>query len=66
VESADTHATYLSLSPEEGSIILFPSYVHHAVVPLAIRKDIRGSWEEARISLAFNFNEDCSQEVDMA
>ena len=59
----DSHTQYVSLPPDEGSIILFPSYVHHAVVPLAMKKEIRGSLEEARISLAFNFNEDIKKKA---
>mmetsp|Transcript_14779 Transcript_14779/g.22262 ORF Transcript_14779/g.22262 Transcript_14779/m.22262 type:complete len:451 (-) Transcript_14779:7-1359(-) len=48
---------YIRLSAEEGTLLFFPSYLHHAVVPLAIQKDLRDSVRGARISLAFNFNE---------
>jgi hypothetical protein len=48
---------YLSIPPVAGTIIFFPSYVHHAVVPLAVREQSRNQPEGDRISLAFNYNE---------
>lgn len=55
--SVQSCAEYLSIPPEEGNIVFFPSYVHHAVVPLSVQREIRGCPEGDRISLAFNYNE---------
>lgn len=53
----DQCAEYISIPPEEGCVILFPSYLHHAVAPLAVLSPHRATDEASRISLAFNFNE---------
>jgi hypothetical protein len=48
---------YIQVPAEEGTMIIFPSWLHHAVVPLSIKEEYRGTEEGLRISLAFNFNE---------
>ena len=48
---------YIEISAEEGVMILMPSWLHHAVIPLSVKKEYRQKKEGMRISLAFNFNE---------
>ena len=48
---------YLEITPEEGLMIVMPSWLHHAVIPLSIKKKYRTKEEGMRISLAFNFIE---------
>lgn len=52
-----TVCDYALLPPEEGTLFIMPSYLHHAVLPLAVQKESRQAREGQRISLAFNFNE---------
>ena len=53
----DKECHCIELCPEEGTIILFPSWLHHAVVPLAIQKEHRDTAAGVRVSVAFNFSE---------
>ena len=48
---------YLEVIPEEGSMILMPSWLHHGVTPLSVKQRDRKGDAGVRISLAFNFNE---------
>ena len=48
---------YLEITAEEGVMIIMPSWLHHAVIPLSVQKQYRQKKEGMRISLAFNFNE---------
>lgn len=48
---------YIEITPEEGLMIIMPSWLHHAVIPLSIKKQFRTKEEGMRISLAFNFIE---------
>ena len=48
---------YLEVIPEEGSMILMPSWLHHGVTPLSVKQMDRAGDAGVRISLAFNFNE---------
>lgn len=51
------HCDYVRLSAKQGRVILFPSWCHHAVLPVAIKPQFRHSKQGLRISVAFNFNE---------
>jgi hypothetical protein len=55
-----TCCDYLEISPEEGTMIIFPSWLHHGVLPLSIKDSYKGKLGGLRISLAFNFSEDKS------
>lgn len=48
---------YIEISPEEGMMILLPSWLQHSVVPLSVKTRFKARNEGARISLAFNFNQ---------
>jgi len=52
------HCDYVRFSAKKGRIILFPSWCHHAVMPVAIKKEYRHTRQGLRISVAFNLNED--------
>ena len=47
---------YFQYSVREGEMLVFPSYLHHAVLPLSIEKAKRAS--TTRISIDFNFSEE--------
>jgi hypothetical protein len=46
---------FVEITPSAGSIVLFPSYLQHAVMPLFIQDNYRSQVD--RISVAFNFAE---------
>jgi hypothetical protein len=48
-----TRCDYLEIAPESGMLLVFPSYLQHAVLPMCIKEEFRDSTD--RISLAFNF-----------
>lgn len=48
---------YIEIVPEEGVMIIMPSWLQHAVIPLSIKKQYKTKEEGMRISLAFNFIE---------
>jgi Putative 2OG-Fe(II) oxygenase len=54
--TAPTHSCcdWLCIEPEEGAIIIIPSYLQHAVLPLSIQKSFQDKNEGRRISFAFN------------
>lgn len=52
-----TRCDCVQIRVEEGCVLVFPSWLHHAVLPLAVRPEHRHTPEGLRISLAFNFNE---------
>jgi hypothetical protein len=47
---------YISVAAERGSMLIMPSWLHHCVMPLAIKKEFRENEDVRRISLAFNIN----------
>lgn len=48
---------YIEIQPEEGVMVLLPSWLQHSVVPLSVKRRFKTRNDGARISLAFNFNE---------
>eukprot|EP01041_Mallomonas_annulata_P004022 gene4022-8011_t len=46
---------YVEIIPEAGEMIIFPSWLYHAVVPLSVERTSRANEDSLRISLAFNF-----------
>jgi Putative 2OG-Fe(II) oxygenase len=48
---------YIEIPPEEGMMILLPSWLQHSVIPLSVKSRFKKKNEGARISLAFNFNQ---------
>ena len=54
---------YIEYEPEDGTMIIMPSYLQHAVLPLYIEKQDRGTVNGLRISMAFNFEQDSDVEV---
>ena len=46
---------WISVTPEEGCMLIIPSYLQHAVMPLNIREEHRCQKYAERISFAFNF-----------
>jgi Putative 2OG-Fe(II) oxygenase len=46
---------YVEIVPESGMMLIFPSYLQHAVLPLCINKEQRSEDAGIRISFAFNF-----------
>ena len=47
---------YIEFSAIENSMLIFPSYLHHAVFPLYINKNERSNKSSQRMSFAFNIN----------
>ena len=48
---------YINVKPVVSSLLLFPSYLQHAVVPLFVSEQHRASSAGERVSFAFNFAE---------
>jgi len=48
---------YIRLAAIRGKVLLFPSFIHHAVMPCSIKPEYRSSERALRISVAFNFNQ---------
>ena len=46
---------FIEIKPVEGTMIIIPSWLHHAVLPLSIKPEFRGTDLGNRISFAFNF-----------
>ena len=51
------YCDYAEFAPVAGEMIIFPSYLQHAVLPLAIKEEYRDTPAGTRISFAFNFAE---------
>jgi len=51
------YCDYAEFAPVAGEMIIFPSYLQHAVLPLAIKEGYRDTPAGTRISFAFNFAE---------
>lgn len=52
-----TCCDFIEIKPQEGTMIIFPSFLQHAVLPLYIQSQYRGSEQGKRVSVAFNFAE---------
>jgi hypothetical protein len=50
----------IEIQPRPGMLLVFPAHLQHAVLPLFVRPQYRGSEAAERVSLAFNFA--CSAE----
>ena len=46
---------YYDLEPEDGALIVFPSWLHHAVLPYTFAPKVGGE-ERERVSIAMNVN----------
>jgi hypothetical protein len=44
----------IEVRPSRGLLLVFPSYLQHAVLPLFVKPVYRGSEAGERVSLAFN------------
>ena len=45
---------YITIAAEPGMMVLFPSWLHHAVCPLSVKEAFQGVDGGLRISMAFN------------